>query len=940
MTIPGSGFLMEDEGSCLPYTPEEEKQIIKDLTKIAESNLKEGNIYYILCNKWFLEWKKYIGEGIGNVPIDDDSTDFQHSDKVKLMKAPRPGLIDNSHLIVNGSEGEGHDLELIPTLMEEYDYVLAPQEVWKKLHYWYKGGPALPRRMIQQSSQIRSFSVEVYPLRLQLTDARDNKQFVIHISKKASVSELYHKICEMLQLEEEKVQIWDYFNKIKGAMLTVSSQSLVEVNLSTDQDILLELQVDDGYWSRLDSTGNELALVPIEPSRSSLTIAGGPTLSNSDTTGYVYNFYDGNNSGSPVKTAEHGFDYLSTKAKDDVGGLAGLQNLGNTCFMNSAIQCLVHTPPLVEYFLQDYSDEINKQNPLGMHGELAIAFGDLLRKLWSSGRVSIAPRVFKGKLARFAPQFSGYNQHDSQELLAFLLDGLHEDLNRVKLKPYIELKDANGRSGEEFANECWENHKARNDSVIVDVCQGQYKSTLICPDCSKVSVTFDPFMYLSLPLPSTVTREITVTVFYGDGTALPMPFTVTVLKDGSCKDLLEVLSAECCLRSDETLLLAEVHAHSIYRYLENPSEELFKIKNADYLVAYRLSKNHEVSTKLEIVHHSKDKFASEIFGSYSKENAGTPLVTYLKDGPLTRADVQNAVQMMLTPLLKLKPDHPLKQVLSSKDNGPASRVNIDPLIGDCDTQSVDEMELDEMSNEDMSFQLFFTDGRGLVFNSIENDTIIRPGKSLKVLLDWSDREHDLYDLIYLKDLPVVHKSGFPIKKIRQEAISLFSCLEAFLKEEPLGPDDMWYCPNCKEHRQAMKKLDLWRLPEILVVHLKRFSYSRYMKNKLDTFVNFPISNLDLSKYVTSNAGAAESHVYKLYAISNHYGGLGGGHYSAYAKLLEGNRWYDFDDSFVTPVSEDDIQTSQAYVLFYRRSQIEQDEAVDEPSQIPSASTSW
>ncbi|KAF6138647.1 hypothetical protein GIB67_032541 [Kingdonia uniflora] len=201
-------------------------------------------------------------------------------------------------------------------------------------------------------------------------------------------------------------------------------------------------------------------------------------------------------------------------------------------------------------------------------------------------------------------------------------------------------------------------------------------------------------MYLSLPLPSTVTLEIAVTAFYGNGTALPMPFTITVLKDSSCKDLLEALSAECYLRSGKTLLLAEVHAHSIYRYLENPSEELFKIKNVDYLVAYRLSKNHEVSTKLEIVHYIKDKFASEIFGSYSKENAGTLLVTYFKEGLLTREDVQNAVQMMLKPLLKLKPDHPLKQVLSSKDIGPALRVYVDPLIGNCDTQSADEIELD------------------------------------------------------------------------------------------------------------------------------------------------------------------------------------------------------------------------------------------------------
>lgn len=89
-----------------------------------------------------------------------------------------------------------------------------------------------------------------------------------------------------------------------------------------------------------------------------------------------------------------------------------------------------------------------------------------------------------------------------------------------------------------------------------------------------------------------------------------------------------------------------------------------------------------------------------------------------------------------------------------------------------------------------------------------------------------------------------------------------------------------YCPGCKEHRQASKKLDLWRLPEILIIHLKRFSYSRYTKNKLDTFVDFPIHDLDLSKYIGHRCQQIP-HNYRLYAISNHYGSMGGGHYTAY-----------------------------------------------------------
>lgn len=66
-------------------------------------------------------------------------------------------------------------------------------------------------------------------------------------------------------------------------------------------------------------------------------------------------------------------------------------------------------------------------------------------------------------------------------------------------------------------------------------------------------------MYLSLPLPSIATRSMTVTVLYGDGSSLPMPFTVNVLKQGSCKDLIQALGIACGLHTDEYLLLAEVN---------------------------------------------------------------------------------------------------------------------------------------------------------------------------------------------------------------------------------------------------------------------------------------------------------------------------------------------------------------------------------------------
>lgn len=104
-------------------------------------------------------------------------------------------------------------------------------------------------------------------------------------------------------------------------------------------------------------------------------------------------------------------------------------------------------------------------------------------------------------------------QQDCQELMSFLLDGLHEDLNRVKKKPYIEAKNSEGRPDHVLAREAWSNYLKRNDSIVVDTFHGLLKSTLVCPECEHVSVTFDPFCYLSLPLPNKKERTVVVFAF-------------------------------------------------------------------------------------------------------------------------------------------------------------------------------------------------------------------------------------------------------------------------------------------------------------------------------------------------------------------------------------------------------------------------------------------
>lgn len=183
--------------------------------------------------------------------------------------------------------------------------------------------------------------------------------------------------------------------------------------------------------------------------------------------------------------------------------------------------------------------------------------------------------------------------------------------------------------------------------------------------------------------------------------------------------------------------------------------------------------------------------------------------------------------------------------------------------------------------------------------------------------------------------PREHESAVTARSpatLRPREVTLHDCVEAFCQREQLDASDSWYCSKCKDHVQAEKKLDLWRLPEVLVVHLKRFSYSRYSRDKLDTEVAFPLEELDLRAFVPATEGGTlpvegtgvtggavpPAPVYDLFAVSNHFGGLGGGHYTAFCRMPDDGRWYTFDDSSVHEMDPGSVRSSAAYVLFYRR----------------------
>ena len=189
-------------------------------------------------------------------------------------------------------------------------------------------------------------------------------------------------------------------------------------------------------------------------------------------------------------------------------GACGLANLGNTCYANSAIQCISYTPFLRSFLLSNQykvNGDLNKDNPLGTGGKLLEEFAELLRIMWSGKFGEKSPMRFRSQLGKINPQFSGADQQDAQEFLNYIMDALHEDSNRIKKKPYVEsleddwvVKNALSRVGDE----AWRRFLRRNSSIMSDIAMGQVLNTVKCPECKFSSRNFDPFSILSIPIPT------------------------------------------------------------------------------------------------------------------------------------------------------------------------------------------------------------------------------------------------------------------------------------------------------------------------------------------------------------------------------------------------------------------------------------------------------
>uniref|UniRef100_A0A8C9G8S9 Ubiquitin carboxyl-terminal hydrolase 19 n=1 Tax=Pavo cristatus TaxID=9049 RepID=A0A8C9G8S9_PAVCR len=728
------------------------------------------------------------------------------------------------------------------------------------------------------------------------------------------------------------------------------------------------------------------------------------------------------------------------KKKVCLPGFTGLVNLGNTCFMNSVIQSLSNTRELRDYFHdRSFESEINYNNPLGTGGRLAIGFAMLLRALWKGTHHAFQPSKLKAIVASKASQFTGYAQHDAQEFMAFLLDGLHEDLNRIQNKPYTETVDSDGRPDEVVAEEAWQRHKMRNDSFIVDLFQGQYKSKLVCPVCSKVSITFDPFLYLPVPLPQKQ-KVLTVYYFAKEPHKKPIKFLVSISKENSsAMEVLDSVAHSVHVKPDN-LRLAEVIKNRFQRMFL-PSQSLDTVSPTDLLLCFEvlspeLAKERVVELqvqqrpqvpsvpvakcaacqKKQLSEEEKLRRCTRCYrvgycnvtcqkthwpdhkALCRPENIGFPFLisvpesrlTYARLAQLLEGYARYSVSVFQPPFQmgRMSPEQGCAAATSAPELGDGDRASgllqeppLSPAVPELHPEMSDTgtvrskvlaarsslLSLDSGFSEHMDLQgdsccekepsyeralkpeaaipgyqhtpdSLSARATQFYINKIDaankeykledkGDTPLELTDDCSLALVWKNNERlKEFVLVESKELECVEDPSSASEAARAGHFTLEQCLNLFTKPEVLAPEEAWYCPKCKQHREASKQLMLWRLPNVLIIQLKRFSFRSFIwRDKINDMVDFPVRSLDLSKFCIGRKGEQQLPMYDLYAVINHYGGMIGGHYTAYARLPNDKNsqrsdvgWRLFDDSTVTTVDESQVVTRYAYVLFYRR----------------------
>ncbi|XP_058415697.1 ubiquitin carboxyl-terminal hydrolase 43 isoform X2 [Diceros bicornis minor] len=606
-------------------------------------------------------------------------------------------------------------------------------------------------------------------------------------------------------------------------------------------------------------------------------------------------------------------------------GAQGLKNHGNTCFMNAVVQCLSNTDLLAEFLA------LGRYQAAPGRAEVTEQLAALVRALWTREYTPQLSAEFKNAVSKYGSQFQGNSQHDALEFLLWLLDRVHEDLEGSSRGSASEkLQPKASKTSENLLSPSAQ--LSLGQSFVQSHFQAQYRSSLTCPHCRKQSNTFDPFLCVSLPIPLRQTRFLSVTLVFPSksqrflrvGLAVPILSTVEALRKMVAEEggvpADEVILVELYLSGlqrsffDEEDLNTIAEGDNVYAFHAPPppSQELLSARPSGLSVSPRLAARE--GQQLSLPAHSESKVLilfCNLVGSGQQASRFGPPFLIREDRAISWVQLQQCILSKVRCLMKSE----------APVQNPGSLFSI-RVVGL-------SLACGYLSPQDSQPLCHWAVDRALHLR--------RPGgpPHIKLAVEWdSGAKERLFGSLQEERVQDADSVWRQQQAHQHHSCTLDECFQFYTKEEQLAQDDAWKCPHCKALQQGVVKLSLWTLPDILIIHLKRFCQVGERRNKLSTLVRFPLSGLDMAPHVAQRSTSPKpapgpwpswkqpaclptsyplDFLYDLYAVCNHHGSL-----QAYCRNSLDGQWYSYDDSTVEPLQENEINTRGAYILFYQK----------------------
>ena len=634
-------------------------------------------------------------------------------------------------------------------------------------------------------------------------------------------------------------------------------------------------------------------------------------------------------------------------------GLCGSDNLGNTCYMNSSIACLSNCLELTTFFLsKEFKNYKNTSNSNGLNGKLAQEWYSLLKDYWKSNKSHGNPKNIKNLVAKKDKKFEDYEQQDANEFIIIFLEILSEDLNTVKKQKYKQIEEQRkDESDIQCAKRFWEFHYSRNNSIIMDLFYGLNKSIIICPVCHYKSITYIPFSSLSLLIPNKQKlKKIRYENFnYSDISIYYIPIysltksykiNIRINKNSSYKDVINQIKEKI---KDFPFDKDNINV-DIISVKNKLLDEILNINDQIDFEAYDESFKFMIQ-KEEI--NNKESFFIPVYIKLGNKISSYPRGIYAYQG-MSYLEFKKKLYILIRKYIycpqKGLPDGKqinkgIKVINEEYNYSELNEISklIEKEYNKLISSSLDleyPYKIFIQKNLSITETTLIFDGKKDIFENLSNYEITSSESQFDLLAfnlqnlyfilliqidDQSGRFRksmsDCLDKCILLQSEDYCKNDFLYENENYDNITLDDCLHLFNMEEELESGNEWLCKMCRNKVSAKKKLEFFYLPKILCLCLSRFKRIGDDYKKNDKYIDFPINNLNMNKYIKENNNL--NYIYDIYAVCEHYGSRYGGHYTAICKNYDGN-WYSYDDSDCSPAEEKEVCSKNAYVLFYRR----------------------